>query len=242
MIRVRRSGERGVTEIGWLDSRHTFSFGDYRDPGHVHFRSLRVINEDRVAPRSGFPTHPHADMEIVTYVVSGALQHRDSMGNGSAITPGEVQRMTAGTGIAHSEMNSSRTDPVHLLQIWILPERRGLTPGYEQKRFPDEERRGRLRLVAARDGRDGAVTIHQDASLFAATLPAGARVEHPLAKGRGAWLQLIRGELDLTTDGAPGVVTRATRLSAGDGAAIEDVSHLSIQASSEAELLLFDLA
>jgi redox-sensitive bicupin YhaK (pirin superfamily) len=242
MIRVRRSGERGVTEIGWLDSRHTFSFGDYRDPGHVHFRSLRVINEDRVAPRSGFPTHPHADMEIVTYVVSGALQHRDSMGNGSMITPGEVQRMTAGTGIAHSEMNSSRTDPVHLLQIWILPERRGLTPGYEQKRFPDEERRGRLRLVAARDGRDGAVTIHQDASLFAATLPAGARVEHPLAKRRGAWLQLIRGELELTTDGAPGVVTRATRLSAGDGAAIEDVSNLSIQASAEAELLLFDLA
>jgi redox-sensitive bicupin YhaK (pirin superfamily) len=238
MIRVRRSGERGVTEIGWLDSRHTFSFGDYRDPDHVHFRSLRVINEDRVAPRSGFPTHPHADMEIVTYVVSGALQHKDSMGNGSAITPGEVQRMTAGTGIAHSEMNSSRTDPVHLLQIWILPDRRGLTPGYEQKRFPDEERRGRLRLVAARDGRDGAVTIHQDASLFAATLPAGARVEHPLAKGRGAWLQLIKGELDLTTDGA----AKATRLSAGDGAAIEDVSRIAIAATAETELLLFDLA
>jgi redox-sensitive bicupin YhaK (pirin superfamily) len=238
MIRVRRSGERGVTEIGWLDSRHTFSFGDYRDPDHVHFRSLRVINEDRVAPRSGFPTHPHADMEIVTYVVSGALQHKDSMGNGSAITPGEVQRMTAGTGIAHSEMNSSRTDPVHLLQIWILPDRRGLTPGYEQKRFPDEERRGRLRLVAARDGRDGAVTIHQDASLFAATLPAGARVEHPIAKGRGAWLQLIRGELDLTTDGA----AKATRLVAGDGAAIEDVSRIELAATAEAELLLFDLA
>jgi redox-sensitive bicupin YhaK (pirin superfamily) len=237
MVRVRRSGERGVTEIGWLDSRHTFSFGDYRDPDHVHFRSLRVINEDRVAPRSGFPTHPHADMEIVTYVVSGALQHQDSMGNGSTITPGEVQRMTAGTGIRHSEMNSSKTEAVHLLQIWIFPEQRGLEPGYEQKRFPDAERNGRLRLVAARDGRDGAVTIHQDAAIWAATLPAGARVEHALAKGRGAWLQLIRGELDVTTDGG-----KATRLAAGDGAAIEDVSKIAIAASAEAELLLFDLA
>src|SRR5262249_40122257 len=176
MVRVRRSAERGTTEIGWLDSKHTFSFGDYRDPAHVHFRTLRVINEDKVAPRSGFPTHPHADMEIVTYVVSGALQHRDSMGNGSTITPGEVQRMGAGTGIQHSEMNSSKSEPVHLLQIWIFPDRRGLEPGYEQKRFPDAERRGRLRLVAASDGRDGAVTIHQDAAIWAATLPAGTRV------------------------------------------------------------------
>jgi len=239
MVRVRRSGERGVTEIGWLDSRHTFSFGEYRDPGHVRFRSLRVINEDRVAPRSGFPTHPHADMEIVTYVVSGALHHQDSMGNGSTITPGEVQRMSAGTGIEHSEVNSSSTEPVHLLQIWIFPERRGLAPGYEQKRFPDAERRGRLRLVAARDGRDGAVTIHQDAAIWAATLPAGARVEHALARGRSAWLQLIRGELDVTTDGG---ATAATRLAAGDGAAIEDASNLAIQAAAEAELLLFDLA
>ena len=239
MVRVRRSGERGVTEIGWLDSRHTFSFGEYRDPGHVRFRSLRVINEDRVAPRSGFPTHPHADMEIVTYVVSGALHHQDSMGNGSTITPGEVQRMSAGTGVAHSEVNPSATEPVHLLQIWIFPERRGLAPGYEQKRFPDAERRGRLRLVAARDGRDGAVTIHQDAAIWAATLPAGARVEHALARGRGAWLQLIRGELDVTTDGG---ATAATRLAAGDGAAIEDASNLAIQAAAEAELLLFDLA
>jgi len=238
MVRVRRSGERGVTEIGWLDSRHTFSFGEYRDPGHVRFRSLRVINEDRVAPRSGFPTHPHADMEIVTYVVSGALHHQDSMGNGSTITPGEVQRMSAGTGIEHSEVNSSSTEPVHLLQIWIFPERRGLAPGYEQKRFPDAERRGRLRLVAARDGRDGAVTIHQDAAIWAATLPAGARVEHALARGRGAWLQLIRGELDVTTDGG---ATAATRLAAGDGAAIEDASNLAIQAAAEVELLLFDL-
>ena len=237
MVRVRRSGERGVTEIGWLDSRHTFSFGDYRDPDHVHFRSLRVINEDRVAPRSGFPTHPHADMEIVTYVVSGALQHQDSMGNGSTITPGEVQRMTAGTGIRHSEMNSAKTEAVHLLQIWIFPEQRGLEPGYEQKRFPDAERNGRLRLVAARDGRDGAVTIHQDAAIWAATLPAGARVEHVLAPKRGAWLQLIRGELDVTTDGS-----KATRLAAGDGAAIEDASKIAIAASAEAELLLFDLA
>jgi len=239
MVRVRRSGERGVTEIGWLDSRHTFSFGEYRDPGHVRFRSLRVINEDRVAPRSGFPTHPHADMEIVTYVVSGALHHQDSMGNGSTITPGEVQRMSAGTGIEHSEVNSSSTEPVHLLQIWIFPERRGLAPGYEQKRFPDAERRGRLRLVAARDGRDGAVTIHQDAAIWAATLPAGARVEHALARGRGAWLQLIRGELDVTTDGG---ATAATRLTAKDRTAIEDASNLAIQAAAEAELLLFDLA
>src|SRR5262249_10435180 len=238
MVRVRRSCERGVTEIGWLDSRHTLSFGDYRDPDPVHFRTLRVINEDRVAPRSGFPTHPHADMEIVTYVVSGALQHRDSMGNGSTITPGEVQRMSAGTGIQHSEMNSSKGEPVHLLQIWIFPDRQGLAPGYEQKRFPDAERRGRLRLVAAPDGRDGAVTIHQDAALLAATLPAGARVEHALAKGRGAWLQLIRGEGAVATDGE----AKATRLAAGDGAAIEDVTKIAIAADAEAELLLFDLA
>jgi redox-sensitive bicupin YhaK (pirin superfamily) len=238
MITVRKAGERGTTDIGWLDSRHTFSFGDYRDPDHVHFRTLRVINEDFVAPRSGFPTHPHADMEIVTYVVSGALQHEDSMGNGSTITPGEVQRMSAGTGIQHSEMNSSKSEPVHLLQIWIFPDRRGLAPGYEQKRFPDAERRGRLRLVAADDGRDGAVTIHQDAAIWAATLPVGTRVEHRLAKGRGAWLQLIRGALDVTTDGG----ARTTRLEAGDGAAIEDVSSLALVASAEAELLLFDLA
>jgi redox-sensitive bicupin YhaK (pirin superfamily) len=173
----------------------------------------------------------------VTYVVSGALQHQDSMGNGSTITPGEVQRMSAGTGIRHSEMNSSKTEPVHLLQIWIFPEQRGLAPGYEQKRFPDAERNGRLRLVAARDGRDGAVTIHQDAAIWAATLPAGARVEHALAPKRGAWLQLIRGELEVTTDGG-----KATRLAAGDGAAIEDASKIAIAASAEAELLLFDLA
>ncbi len=238
MIRLRRSGERGTTQIGWLDSRHTFSFGDYRDPDHVHFRALRVINEDVVAPRSGFPTHPHADMEIVTYVVSGELQHRDSMGNGSSITPGEVQRMSAGTGIQHSESNSSKGEPVHLLQIWIFPDRRGLAPGYEQKRFPDAERRGRLRLVAAPDGRDGAVTIHQDAAIWAATLPAGTRVEHRLAPKRGAWLQLIRGALDVTTDGG----AQATRLAAGDGAAIEEASKIALAASAEAELLLFDLA
>jgi redox-sensitive bicupin YhaK (pirin superfamily) len=244
MMRVRHGRDRGATEIGWLDSRHTFSFGDYYDPGNMHFRALRVINEDRVAPRGGFPTHPHRDMEIITYVVAGGLQHQDSMGNGSLIQPGEVQRMSAGTGIQHSEVNPSKTDPVHLLQIWIMPDQRGLTPSYEQKHFGADDRRNRLRIVAADDGRDGAVTIHQDARLYASLLDPGARVTHELAAGRHAWLQLVRGEVEV--DGV--------KLEAGDGAAIdaqsdatgnatgEAATPIVIAARADAELLLFDLA
>jgi redox-sensitive bicupin YhaK (pirin superfamily) len=235
MMRVRRGGERGSTELGWLDSRHTFSFGDYYDPEKMGFRALRVINEDRVAPRGGFPTHPHRDMEIVTYVISGGLQHRDSMGNGSLIRPGEIQRMSAGTGIHHSEINPSKSDPVHFLQIWIVPERRGLTPGYEQKSFSDEQRRGRLLLVAARDGRDGAVTIHQDASLYASLLDAGTTVQHELAPGRHGWLQVVKGELEVG----------GQKLEAGDGVALDGTSSaptpIAIAAKADAELLLFDL-
>ena len=232
MMTLRPSDARGRTEIGWLDSRHTFSFGDYDDPDHVSFRSLRVVNEDWVEPGTGFGTHPHRDMEIITYVVDGALQHRDSLGTGSVIRPGEVQRMTAGTGILHSEYNPSATEPVHLVQIWILPERRGLTPGYEQRAFPGAERRDRLRLVASRDGRDGAVTLHQDVDLFAGLLSAGARVVHGLRPGRGAWVQVLRG--GVTVNGRP--------LRAGDGAAIEDEPAVELTAGELAEVLLFDLA
>src|SRR3954469_23823774 len=189
MIRVRRAGERGHFDHGWLDTYHTFSFAGYYDPRHPGFRALRVINEDRVAPGRGFGTHPHEDMEIVTYVLSGALAHKDSLGTGSTIRPGELQRMTAGTGISHSEFNPSQTEPVHLYQIWLLPEREGLEPSYEQRAFSDDETRGRLRLVAARDGRDGALTIHQDAELYLGTLDEGRRISHPLRPGRHAWLQ-----------------------------------------------------
>jgi redox-sensitive bicupin YhaK (pirin superfamily) len=231
MISIRHGRDRGATEIGWLDSRHTFSFADYYDPEHMHFRALRVINEDRVAPRGGFPTHPHRDMEIITYVISGGLQHQDSMGNGSLIKPGEVQRMSAGTGIHHSEANPSKTEPVHFLQIWIVPDQRNLAPGYEQKSFGDAERKNRLRLVAASDGRDGAVTIHQDADLYASLLAAGTKVTHALAPDRHAWIQVVRGELDV--DGV--------QLAAGDGAAIEAQPAIAIAARADAELLLFDL-
>lgn len=236
MMRVRRGRERGATELGWLDSRHTFSFGDYYDPESMGFRSLRVINEDRVAPRGGFPTHPHRDMEILTYVISGGLQHRDSMGNGSLIRPGEVQRMSAGTGVQHSEMNPSKSDPVHFLQIWILPDRRGLAPGYEQKLFGADERRGRLLRVASHDGRDGALTIHQDASLYASLLDQGTSASHELAPGRHGWIQVVKGVLDAGGE----------RLEAGDGAAIEPEgsgpTKIEIAARADAELLLFDLA
>ena len=232
MITLRPSAERGRSELGWLSSRHTFSFADYHDPRHMGFRSLRVINEDRVEPGAGFPTHGHRDMEIVTYVVEGALEHKDSMGNGSVIRPGEVQRMTAGTGVTHSEYNPSRIEPVHLLQIWILPERQGLAPGYEQRAFPAAEMQGRLRLVAARDGRDGSVTVHQDVRLLAARLAPGEEIVHSLAPGRHAWLQIVRGAL----------VMNGTTLAAGDGAAVSDEARLALAASAPSELLLFDLA
>jgi hypothetical protein len=232
MIRIRPANERGRTALEWLDSRHSFSFGDYYDPDNMGFRSLRVINDDQVAPGQGFGMHPHRDMEIITYVVNGALEHRDSLGTGEVLRPGEVQRMTAGTGIRHSEFNPSPTEPVHLLQIWLMPERRGLTPGYEQKAFPESERRGRWRLVASRDGRDGSVMMHQDADLSVTQLEPGETVTHELRPGRHAWVQVARGAA--TLNGRP--------LKAGDGAAVSEEKALTVAATEPAEVLLFDLA
>jgi quercetin 2,3-dioxygenase len=231
MIKVRKAGERGHFNFGWLDTYHSFSFGDYYDPRHMGFRSLRVINEDFVSPGAGFPTHGHRDMEIVTYILAGGLSHRDSMGNGSVIRPGDVQRMSAGTGVLHSEFNDSEDEPVHLLQIWILPAEQGIAPGYEQTAFAEEERRGRLRLVASPDGREGSVRIHQDASLYASVLDAGARVEHELRPGRHAWLQVARGAVELN----------GQALGQGDGAAVSDETRLSVAAAEASEVLLFDL-
>jgi redox-sensitive bicupin YhaK (pirin superfamily) len=236
MIAPRKSEDRGPTRIGWLDSKHTFSFGHYQDPRHMGFGPLRVINEDKVAPGAGFDTHSHRDMEILSWVVSGALEHKDSLGTGSVIRPGDLQRMTAGTGVAHSEFNASKTEPVHFLQIWIIPERRGLAPGYEQKSFPEAERRGRLRLIGARDGRDGAVTIHQDVDLYAGLLAPGDEVSHEVSHevrtGRGAWVQVVRGAV-LAGDEA---------LSVGDGLAVTTLGRLVLTATADAEVLLFDLA
>ena len=232
MIAVRKADERGIANFGWLNSRHSFSFGHYYDPTHMGFQTLRVINDDRVVPGAGFDTHGHRDMEIITYVREGALAHKDSLGTGSTIRPGDVQRMSAGTGIRHSEFNASKTAPVHFLQIWILPERDGLEPGYEQREFPLEEKKGRLRLVASRDGRDGSVTVHQDADLYASVLEAGDSVAHDLAPGRHAWLQVARGAVTLN----------GRNLAEGDGAAIGDADRLTIAANAESEILLFDLA
>ena len=232
MITIRKAEERGHFDLRWLDTYHTFSFDQYHDPAHMHFRSLRVINEDRVAPAQGFPTHSHRDMEIITYILSGALEHRDSMGNGSVIRPGDVQRMTAGTGVSHSEFNPSESEEVHLLQIWILPKAHGLAPGYEEKRFAEEEKRGQLKLIASDDGRDGSVTINQDARLYASVLDAGQIVSHKLTPNRYAWLQMARGTLRLNE----------LELKQGDGAAISKESDLTIAAHDHAELLLFDLA
>ena len=232
MITVRPSDERGRARLGWLDSRHTFSFSDYHDPKHMGFRALRVINEDRVAPGQGFGTHGHRDMEIVSYVIEGALGHRDSTGTGSEIRPGDVQRMSAGTGVRHSEMNPSKTEPVHFLQIWILPEKAGLPPSYEEKRFPREERANQLRVVASRDGHDGSLTVHQDVQMLAGLLEAGATVRHALAPGRHAWVQVVRGAIDLG----------GKRLAAGDGAAVSDERELAIVAQEASELIVFDLA
>lgn len=232
MIRIRRSSERGHFNHGWLDTYHSFSFSRYYDPRHMGFRSLRVINEDWIAAGRGFGTHPHEDMEIVTYVLEGELAHRDSLGTGSTIRPGELQRMTAGTGIEHSEYNPSPTEPVHLYQIWLLPERSGLQPSYEQKAFPAEERRNRFQLVASPDGRDDSLSIRQDARLYLASLDAGAELDHALETDRHAWLQVLRG--DATLNGLS--------VSAGDGAAVSAESRLSIRSDAPAEVLLFDLA
>lgn len=231
MITIIRSGERGSTHRDWLDSRHTFSFGDYRDPTRMGFGSLRVINEDRVIPGGGFPTHGHRDMEIVSYVLAGELEHRDSLGNGSSIHPGDVQRMSAGTGVTHSEYNPSRTDPVHFLQIWILPREAGLPPGYEQKAFPVAERRGRLRLVVSPDGREGSVTVHQDTFIYVAVLDPGGMVAYDLTPGRKAYVQVARGEVQVNGHG----------LRAGDGMALDGEARVRLESHSESELLLFDL-
>jgi len=231
MVTRRPSQERGHANHGWLDSYHTFSFADYHDPKHMGFRHLRVINEDRVQPKGGFGTHSHHDMEIITYVLEGALEHRDSMGNRSVIVPGEVQRMSAGTGVTHSEYNPSPTEPVHLLQIWILPEKKGLPPSYQQRAFQPEEKRNTLRRIASRNGRDGSVTVHQDVDLFAALLESEELVRHTLPPGRHAWLQVVGGAVALN----------GTLLFAGDGAAASDEDRLEISASESSEVLLFDL-
>lgn len=232
MISVRHSNERGGGDYGWLNTRHTFSFDQYYDPRFMGFRSLRVINEDVVAPSGGFPTHPHRDMEIITYVLEGALEHKDSLGTGSVIRPGDGQRMSAGRGIRHSEANPSKADRVHLLQIWITPDRQGYEPSYEQKTFAEEEKRGRLRLIASPDGKDGSVTIHQDARLYVALLSVDQSVSHELAKGRFAWLQVAKGAVELN----------GKLLHQGDGAAISDEQKLTIKGVEDTEVLLFDLA
>lgn len=232
MITIRRAGERGHFDFGWLNTYHTFSFDQYYDPEHMSFRSLRVINEDRVAAGRGFPTHSHRDMEIITYILEGALQHRDSMGNGSVIRPGDVQRMTAGTGVSHSEANPSQSDPVHLLQIWIMPNERNLKPGYEQKAFADEELKGKLRLIASPDARDGSVMIHQDARVYASKLNEGAAIEHRLESGRHAWIQVARGSVEVNGE----------KLEQGDGAAISEEASIKSRAETPSEILLFDLS
>ncbi|MBF2001042.1 MAG: pirin family protein [Synechococcales cyanobacterium M58_A2018_015] len=233
MITIRPAHERGMAYFGWLDSRHTFSFGEYFDPNHMGFAALRVINEDKVAPAQGFGTHGHRDMEIISYVLDGALEHKDSIGTGSVIRPGDVQRMSAGTGIMHSEYNASQNDPVHFLQIWILPEKKGIEPSYEQKAFTETEKRGQLRLVGSRNGRDGSITIHQDVDLYATLLHEGETVNHTLDQGRVAWLQVARGAVQLNDQ----------TLTAGDGAAISNESLITLRGTDkDAEVLLFDMA
>jgi redox-sensitive bicupin YhaK (pirin superfamily) len=232
MMVIRKGKERGHTEIDWLDSRHTFSFGDYHDPAVMGFRTMRVLNDDRVTPGAGFPTHAHRDMEIVTYVLDGALEHKDSLGTGSVIRPGDVQRMTAGTGIRHSEFNASKTAPVRFLQIWILPERAGLKPSYEQKTFARAASHGRLKLVAARDGRDGSVTLHQDTDIHIAVLDADTEVRHALAGNRFAWVQVAKGAASVNGEA----------LAEGDGAALAEVDAVTLRGSAPGtELLLFEM-
>ena len=232
MIQIRKSTDRGHANHGWLNTYHTFSFSTYRDPQQMGFRSLRVMNEDWVAPGQGFGTHPHQDMEIVTYVLEGALEHKDSMGNGEVLRPGEFQRMTAGTGITHSEFNPSDSEPVHLYQIWLYPDRKGLTPSYEQKRFPEVDRQNQLRLVASNDATEGSLRIHQDARIYLAKLDNGRELGHELPAGRHAWLQVLRGAVTLN----------GQTLNTSDGAAVSDETTLALQATTDAEVMLFDLA
>ena len=229
---IRRAAERGHIDHGWLDTWHTFSFGSYLDPGHMGFRALRVINDDRVEPGMGFGTHGHRDMEIITYVLDGALAHKDSMGNGSTIRPGNVQRMSAGTGVTHSEFNASDSEPVHLLQIWILPDRNGDVPSYEEAEFTADDKRGRLRLIASPDGLEGSVTIHADARVFASVLGDGESVSHSVTPGRHVWIHVATGSVEVAGE----------QLSAGDAIAISDGDEISITGIGEGEVLLFDLA
>jgi len=232
MMQVRKSDERGHFNHGWLDTHFTFSFADYYDPEHVHFRTLRVMNDDRVAPGAGFPEHPHRDMEIVTYVLDGALQHRDSMGTGSVIKAGDVQYMSAGSGITHSEFNPSKTEPLHLLQIWMFPEKKGLQPVYDQKTFSEKDKRGKLRLVVSPDGRDGSIKIRQDNELYATLLGKGETVQHTLKPERYAYVQVARGSVKLN----------GKELAEGDGAAISDEKAVELTGVKDAEVLVFDLA
>ena len=231
MIAVRSAADRGKSDFGWLDSRHTFSFGEYHDRRHMGFKSLRVINDDRVAAGAGFPRHPHRDMEIFSYVLTGRLSHEDSLGTGSTVGAGEVQKMSAGTGILHSEFNPSPTEPLRFLQVWILPEHTGRPPSYEQRAFTVEDKRGRLKLIGSRDGRDGSIGFDQDVAIYASILNAGQSVEHRIAAGRGAWLQVARGAV--AVNGAP--------LGEGDGAAIVDEKTVEIRGLGPSEVLLFDL-
>jgi redox-sensitive bicupin YhaK (pirin superfamily) len=230
MIKIRQSGERGYFDFGWLKTYHTFSFGDYHDPAHMGYRSLRVINEDWVAPAQGFPTHSHRDMEIVTYILQGMLEHKDSMGNTSRIKPGDVQRMSAGTGVTHSEFNALKDKDTHLLQIWIFPEKKGLTPGYEQKNYSDAEKKNAWKLVASPTGEADSVTIHQNARIFISAPDAGKKMDYAAASGRGVWLQVARGSADVN----------GRILKQGDGAAIEGEA-VKIEAKEKSELVLFDL-
>jgi redox-sensitive bicupin YhaK (pirin superfamily) len=230
MTQVRKSNDRGHADHGWLNAYHTFSFADYYDPQHTHFRSLRVINEDRVAPEMGFGMHPHRDMEIITYVISGALRHRDSMGNTAVMRAGDVQRISAGTGITHSEINDSTKEPVHLLQIWIMPDKKNAKPAYAEKSFAKAEA-GQLHLVASKEGRDGSISINQDADLFLGKLKAGDAVKHSVKEGRHAWVQVIEGELD----------ANGTKLTAGDAAAISKADSLALAAIKPSDFLVFDL-
>jgi redox-sensitive bicupin YhaK (pirin superfamily) len=234
-LTIRRASERGLGDHGWLRSFHTFSFADYYDPKHMGFRALRVINDDTVQAGQGFGTHPHSDMEILSYVLEGALEHKDSMGNGSIMRPGDVQRMSAGTGVRHSEFNASKTDPVHFLQIWIVPDERGYPPSYEQKAFTDADKKGKLRLVASRDGRDGSVTVHQDVGLYAGLLGEADRVQHTLAAGRHAWVHVATGSVDV----------EGTTLAAGDAAEVTGPATIEIAGragAKAADVLVFDLA
>ena len=232
MITIRPANKRGGGNHGWLNTKHTFSFADYRDPRWMGFRALRVMNEDRVAPNSGFPAHPHRDMEIITYVLAGKLEHKDSLGTGSVILPGDGQRMSAGSGIRHSEFNPSPNESVHFLQIWMQPEKAALPPSYEQKSFSEEDKRGKLRVIASRDAKDGSVKINQDASLYVTLLKPGEEVSHEFAPGRFGWLQVARGTVELN----------GKKLRQGDGAAISDEKKLTIKGAQDAEVLLFDLA